>query len=86
MADKAFTLPNGAKVRTTSKRRFVLIRTDEDKGVASASVIMRSDKVDTLRTDARRRDHRHGSSAALGLWFIGDTVTGNLAQLRAGIW
>ncbi len=81
MAQKTFTLPNGAKLRTQTSRRYVLLRTEvhETKG-PQAWLYKRSDKELTLRTEAARHANRWGKPVDED-WFIGDTVTGVVTPL-----
>jgi hypothetical protein len=77
MAAVTITLANGEKVRTATRRRFILVRTwtGED---SFTEVFQRSDRVATLQT-ARRR-----AGASTARWFIADTVTKRSVEIGPG--
>jgi hypothetical protein len=77
-----FTLPNGAKVRTATQRRYVLLVCQFRDDV---SIERRSDSLATVEAEFNRHLNtaRSGDSAIRTRWFILDTVTGEILRQRS---
>jgi hypothetical protein len=68
------TTPSGAKVRTQTQRRFVLLRERTVDGKSTATVVKRSDAAQTLATFRKREGWRHPSGSLV----LMDTRTGQV--------